>query len=244
MVARNRDDSIFDIMCLLCAIPYLMTIGIGIVVGVRESPGWTSPIFTLLPVALAGLLTAPSIQVRSALVRFCVVACLAIPLAGPLVLYWKIMRGTASAIMPRDEISRDATVIWSAATGLPLRIVAGEQALARTASLESRDRPLAWPAFASGTNWITQDAIDRHGMLVLCPSTDHLCIENALSSGNTINACRMRHSRQFWNLKGPEFETNVYLVPPRGASLNSAVVGRACLATQPLNLVDSRSDKE
>ena len=215
-------------VCLVCAIPYLSTVIIAVAMGLAVSPGWTSPVSTILPVVIAGLLAAPTQVMRTIIARTCLAACLVIPLAGPLVLYLNFNSGSPAAVVPRAEIVRDAAAFWSAATGLPLEIIGPDQPLANTAGLELPSRPMSWPAFSDAATWITPDMVDRHGVLVLCPSDVAQCRDKALVRAPHGIACQLRNARTLWGRQGPVFVTDVYIVPPRNVPLNMAAISRAC----------------
>lgn len=132
---------------------------------------WAAPIMTLLP--LLAIVAVPRLNppqnVRAfATVIAAVMVVIAIGYAARLLIGRVGSDGPTRVNWPERQISEAAERVWSAATGKPLRIVAGEAWPAGLAGIRHRDRP---SILTSGDRtlspWITADQVRRDGALVV-----------------------------------------------------------------------------
>ncbi|RTL55377.1 MAG: glycosyltransferase family 39 protein [Bradyrhizobiaceae bacterium] len=101
-----------------------------------------------------------------------VMAPVAIALAGVFVLPWT-GGGEVRTLLPAADMAKFFDVIYRARTGRPLQIVAGDPQLAALLGYGSMGRPQVFYDFAPRqTPWVTFDAVNRNGALVVWRATD------------------------------------------------------------------------
>lgn len=229
-VARpGREDHTWMIATTV-AMPLAATVVIAYAFALPATANWTSPVFTVLPVLLAGFLSAPSQRLRVILARVAALAGVAMIAAGPLVLYANFKNGSRWVVSPLAEAADEAAAVWQASIGTRAAILMGNQALANTGSLELPWRPLSWPAFNRAGAPFSQAMVDQAGFVGFCLDREKICNAQALviirDSGGF--ACRVSHRRTHWGLIGPEQVTHVYIVPPKGSRQTRETATRAC----------------
>jgi hypothetical protein len=182
----------------------------------RGSPAWTMPALALLPLLLATPLAAPAPRMLRLMSWASRAAFLVIVFTAPLFLAYRFKDGDGAAAEPRQELARAGIAVWQRATGIPLRIVAGEHRFAMAAHLESADRPHVWSMFEEPTPWITPALIDRDGLLAFCLPASSLCQKaEALAADHGGWTCPISAHRTLYGTAGPELTLTAVVVPPR-----------------------------
>lgn len=153
--------------------PLLLLIGASLAMGMQLKPAWTASMSTLSGVVALALLShrfsswtfARLIRV-SILVMIATVAAYGYDsLTGP---RDKDRYRPQQAAWPAREIAQRGLAAWAKATSAPLRIVVGETRVAGLVALYAPTLPsLYTEADLWRAPWITQDRIDREGMLLV-----------------------------------------------------------------------------
>ncbi len=206
-------------IAVIAAVPYVLTIGLCMALGLRASHTWALPTFAYLPVILAAFINQPSAPSLRTIWRWALAAALLLPIGGAIGLALTFQRGGLSATDPQAEFARDTAAIWAAGTGAPLRIVGGDHHYAMAANVALADRPAAW-AFGEQAPWITPERVKREGMVVLCRD-GAAWLGCRTAATDLINAgagwhCRLTRRRTLWGLRGPAVSVDAYFIAPAG----------------------------
>jgi hypothetical protein len=135
----------------------------------------------LLPVVLlrpkAAALTRTAAIRITALVATATIATLA---AAPWLAWRRHDEGTPEGREYYRLVGAEVTRAWRLATGLPLRIVAGDPGLASAVTFYSPDHPDAVPGFeTSATPSVTPEQLARDGFAAICRADDETCVSAA-----------------------------------------------------------------
>lgn len=122
---------------------------------------------------------------------------------------------------PRQELAARVTELWHVETNTRLRYAGGAARYANAISFYSEDRPSSFVDldYASAL-WLTPAKLQQNGLLIACEHQDTACLSKAAGhlSGNwkqtSISICRKIGAREF-----PKFEFDIFIVPPKSASL-------------------------
>ncbi|HLK82183.1 MAG TPA: glycosyltransferase family 39 protein [Xanthobacteraceae bacterium] len=185
-------------LVILLAAPVALWLVVTPLIGAVLTPLWTMPTAFLLPVVLlrpkvAELTRVAAIRI-TALVGAATIATLA---AAPWLAWRTHVEGTAEGREYYRLVSAEITNAWRLATGLPLRIVMGDRALASAVTFYSPDHPDAMPGFAppspnpppiaaegkaegrKAAGWITPERLAQDGWAAICSADDEKCVEGA-----------------------------------------------------------------
>ncbi len=150
--------------------PLLLTALIALGQGTKDM--WATPMLNLVGLAvmlpLRHRLDEAALR-RLAAAAFVLVAGGAAAYAG-LYLAWSQRGGPhpPRPLWPEAAIAQRLSDAWHAATGTPLRVVAGNQWLAGLVALAAPDRPSIYAGFDRAASfWITPERLSREGMLVV-----------------------------------------------------------------------------
>lgn len=211
----SRSD--YRAVAWLFVIPYATTLLASSTLGLRGSPSWTMPVFSMLPIVLAGLLPAPDERDLRRVRTVIMGGLVTIMAASPAVLFASFMRPEPSAVEPRTEVAAAAERLWRRASGEPMRLIAGNHRYAMLASVQIPEHPRAWANFAR-VPFIPPDYADRHGFVALCDPREPWCLETArrLSSGRATVSCQVTRQRELWGRKAPAFTIDVLIAAPAG----------------------------
>ena len=218
----RRDE--WGVVVILFVVPYVLTVAANILFGLRGSASWTMPIFTIVPVILAGLLVrpAPAHQARIAYASFALLAL--VLMAGPVIRYTAFKRGDVSLVDPRIEIAEAADRLWGRVVpAQPLRVVAGDHQYVMQAAVSLPSRPRGWTVFAY-MPFIPQSYIDANGFVAICEPVDAGCRKRTaeVTAGKPAVTCTVAKRRTLWGQNGREFQVVLTLVPPPGHTLGPA----------------------
>ncbi len=160
--------------------PFILTVVSAIAGNVRLSTNFASPIFFLVPLVLLQVLKPrPSLAMRAAL-GMAVCLTVAALLVSPLVPSIASVSKQRAEELSMPEIARGAEAIWRAETGLPLRIIAGNEVNSVGVAFYSPDNTSAFIAFDKGhAPWINDAALRKSGFLGLCFENDTECASSA-----------------------------------------------------------------
>jgi 4-amino-4-deoxy-L-arabinose transferase-like glycosyltransferase len=207
-------------LVVLFAMPFLLSIALLPIIGVRFSGLWTMPAWFLLPI----ILLAPSQVVvkRFDAVRLAyVILCLSVAaLAASPAVAWA--RFAQEAGRPGRAhfaaVSQEVTRAWRRAVERPLPIVASGADFEQAATFYSSDRPQSWNFFDPLlTPWISEDRRQREGWAAVCPAAWKDCIAAAeRAAGSSPGAVRLEfeHAATFLGRHGPPLRFVFVLVPP------------------------------
>ena len=218
----RRDE--WSVAVALFAVPHALTLVANMLLGLRGSASWTMPIFTIVPVILAGLLPRPA-SVQQARIGYVSLAILALVLvAGPGIRYTAFKRGDVSSVEPRIEMAEAADKLWGRiAPAQPLRVVAGDHQYVMQAAVSLPSRPRGWTGFV-GMPFIPQAYIDANGFVAICEPADAGCRSRTaeVTAGRPVVTCTVAKRRTLWGQTGREFKVVMTLVPPAGLKLGPA----------------------
>jgi Dolichyl-phosphate-mannose-protein mannosyltransferase len=208
------------------AVPYLLTIALTLMFGLRGATAWAMPVFLCLPILIAARLPPPSEQVVSNSRHFFFLALFGICLLAPLAARHAVSSGREGASDPRKQIAEAVTRVWRRNIGTPLPIIGGEGRLISATTLFSSDHPLGWTGFSGVmAPWIEPEAIEANGFAAVCIFSDNGCRQAvAQATGGRGFTCHLKHRVEYLGAAGPWVESHITVVPPRN---HAAPVGDA-----------------
>ena len=220
--SKPNDVAHWRELLVIVFVPFLLTVGLTVALGLRGSHSWTTPVYCFVPIALAGLIGRPNADQLAVLNRIFNIAFLAIPIVGAVKLVVDFRAGNDKATEPIPEISRSAEDIWHATIGTPVVIAAGEHRFAVGASLAMADHPRAWPNYQSAW-WVPSALVDEKGVVTFCRPADKTCKQRseALVAERNGWTCSLTMHRTLFGMEGRPHTMMVYFIPPR--SFTSAV---------------------
>lgn len=113
--------------------------------------------------------------------------------------------------MPARSISQAADAIWHETMPGPLRIVGGDDGVARLAGLEAPDEPSIFTALDRRlAPWITDQRLRAQGMLLVWPKGWKLTPQQMA----WIDGLPVKTVPFDWSLKAPPLEINFAVIPP------------------------------
>jgi len=219
----------YPAVVLLFVLPYGATLAANLVLGLRGSASWKMPVFTVVPIILAGLLPRPGSAQLALVGRVMAGIALLVIVAGPPIRYLSFKRGDPAMVDPRAEVAAAAEGLWRRAVpGTPLHVVAGDHQYVMTAAVVLADHPRGWTVF-SQQSFLPQSEIDRHGFIAICEPPDNACLQKAeqVSAGQPRVTCTVARQRRLWGLTGREFKAVLTLVPPAGRQV-AATMPQVC----------------
>lgn len=162
-------------LIVVLLVPLLLTVALTVALKLRGATAWAMPMFSMLPVLLAGALPEQAPPPSLSRARW-------LHLAGAAVVVLSISPVAALAIGgaaqsdPRLELARAVEARWRAQTGAPVRLVTGEVRLVTAATWTMADRPLGWPDFDTlKAPWIDPSILSKSGGIALCRAADRHC---------------------------------------------------------------------
>jgi hypothetical protein len=214
--SKPKDVAHWHELLAIVFVPFLLTVGITMVLGLRGSHSWTTPVYCFVPIALAGLIGRPNADQLALLNRVFNIAFLVIPIVGAVKLVTDFRNGNEKATDPIPEITRLAEDIWHSTIGTPVVIAAGEHRYSVGASLAMSDHPRAWTSYRSYW-WITPSLVDEKGALGFCRQIDKDCMVDSerLVAERNGWSCKLTMHRTLYGIEGPPHTISVYFLPPR-----------------------------
>lgn len=204
------------IVAIAVAVPYVATLVLTAVFGLRGSPAWATPVFAVLAVLLAATIAALPASALPLSTLACRSFFIVVAAAGPLLFAHRFVNETGTATEPRQELAARAIEVWRHGVGKPLQILAGEHRFAMAAHLLAQERPRVWPRFELPTPWINPGLIDRYGMLGVCLPGTSLCKRAAVQLAARGGwSCTITARRAWLGRTGPETTLLVFVIPPR-----------------------------
>jgi 4-amino-4-deoxy-L-arabinose transferase-like glycosyltransferase len=194
--------------------PFLLTILTALAVHMRLSTNFASPIFFLAPLLVIQLLK-PSPQrlfrIAGAAVGILYIAGL---VAGPAIPYL-LKEKKAQEAKPAIEVAREAKRMWTGATGLPLRIVAGSEIYSEgTAFYGGEDTSVFFGFDPARSPWITPAMLAEYGFLGICEEGDEACYRGARKYGALLmQEAQLRIS----GVKFKPMSFRIFISPPTAA---------------------------
>jgi hypothetical protein len=212
---RERTQFLRELL-IIVVLSYVLIVGTTTAFGLRDSQGWTMPVFAFVPLLLVSLLRTPNANQLAVLYRAApYVSCL-VPVIGALMLATAFRQSSHNIVVPTREFAREAASIWHRAVHRPVGIVAGDGRIDMAASLALPEHPHAWPTLENPW-WITPALIDQQGVLAFCREADTVC--NTTFSNFVRErdgwTCSIEGRRSLWGMTGPLFRVRLYLVPPK-----------------------------
>ncbi len=206
------------LLLVLVFAPFVLTILFGLVFELEISSNMMIGTFPLVPLLLVRAI--PSAEPRriariagAAVVGVAVV----VLIASPAIAYVTFMGRDPAATEPRQELAAYATRLWHEQTGTKLRIVAGTDPYENAIGFYSADQPKVFIGFSQWkAPWITQEALARDGLLVVCLRAYAFCPVQAapfLSPETKRFTVSLAHG--FLGHQRDPMEFTILLVPPR-----------------------------
>jgi 4-amino-4-deoxy-L-arabinose transferase-like glycosyltransferase len=186
---------------------------------------WTMQAWFLLPIVL---LSAPAASMSTLATRrlalgIAVFTLAAIALA-PAIAWFQFSHGTRDG---REYFPAAAQALereWETVVGAPLRIVAGDDALAVAVAFYARSHPDAVPYFnQTRAPWVRQSDLGLRGWAALCASADAGCMRDAESTMRTV--ADVRHTTveiapHYLGAVGKPRRFSFWIVPPHATATN------------------------
>lgn len=207
---------------LLVAVPYVATVLIVMVLGLRGSATWTQPIFALIPVLLASYIAVPRPRQSSNLGRLLLAGLALIAVSGLPVLAISFAKGEESAIDARGELAGKGIELWRQATGRPPRIIAGNHRIVMAAMLVADGAPLGWgEPDVNRPYWIRQVDTRKLGFVAICEEGGLRCqtFARRLAAEQNGLTCQIQHTRRLGWMTAPSAKAVVVIVPPDGTTV-------------------------
>jgi 4-amino-4-deoxy-L-arabinose transferase-like glycosyltransferase len=166
-------------MCLALG-PLVLTVAAYFIANARITIGFLLPAFFALPVIFLRLSRADvSAEVLRRLTDCAAGVWLALLVASPGITYYVFVSDDQMLLEPRRELAVEATRIWHATFGRPLRYVWGEERLATAVTFYSSDFPSYFiPDKPEHTPWVSAAQAREGGLLVVCRATVAWCLRN------------------------------------------------------------------
>jgi 4-amino-4-deoxy-L-arabinose transferase-like glycosyltransferase len=201
-------------------IPLLLPLAAALVTGTSLLSLWNTPALNLLPVML---LASPLIVVpRVAVLRIASVVTaltLVIVAASPLVAFVLLKTGVENHAAYARLLMEATEREWRAATGRPLKMIAGPFALVSTASFYGTDAPSTFAHFSKYLSpWADDARIRRDGMAIMCDDTwlcRHFTDEVAARHGGASRRAEVTLTRRWLGFEGAPARFIIAIVPPR-----------------------------
>lgn len=206
----------FRIVLTVFVLPWLVSLVANVLLELRGSASWTMPVFTMLPILLAALIPAEHAGKGRSGLRIATAALLILAVAAaPLVLVALFRKGHPAAIEPRFELARQAADVWTAATGHPLRVTAGELQFGVNGALVLPNHPTAWVNYRR-LPYMQHIDTAKTGFLAMCETTDAKCRRSTQrrTAMRTTLTCTLEASRTLYGLRGKSLKVFVAIVPP------------------------------
>lgn len=202
--------------------PFVLTLAFGLLAGAKVSVSYTFPIFFLFPVlASAALphLSEPGMSRR--LGTAVIVVLVGVALASPLVGYVRTALDVRGAIEPRREVAVEAERRWREQFGTEPRLVAGSMAYAGSMPFYAASAPSHFVHFNHAwAPWVSRERLAHEGLLVLCESADHVCLQRAAAlSEAPLPTIRLDAARVSHGHTGPAAEIVLMMLPPADRSI-------------------------
>src|SRR5262245_20028478 len=204
---------IWVIAGVLLVMPPLLAVALGVYFAVD----WGTPLYTLLPLAAVAL---PQLGIaRRALVRAGVIWVITLGLgivAAPLVLMFQIKTDPTRYLFNEPDVAAQATQLWRERYGSALPVVAGPKLIAASVSFYSVDHPVLFTNFDRRiATWIERDAIERSGLLAICPEANALFCDRAIRElSPTAERVVLSQRPNPFDLSASTLQWSVYLVGP------------------------------
>jgi hypothetical protein len=189
-------------LVILFAVPLALWLVVAPFIGAVLTPLWTMPTAFLLPIVLLRPKAAELTRVAAIRITALVAAITICTLVVAPWLAWRThVEGTPEGREYYRLVSAEITNAWRLATGLPLRIVMGDRALASAVTFYSPDHPDAMSGFAAslpslgplpnppplagegsvggGGGLITPERLAQDGWAAICNADDETCVDAA-----------------------------------------------------------------
>jgi 4-amino-4-deoxy-L-arabinose transferase-like glycosyltransferase len=209
----------FRVLATLAVLPLVLTLIAGLAFRLQPTTNMTIAIFSLMPLLLLELSGEGDERVYR-FGRALVVGMTATVLVlSPAIAIAKIWLGRDNNYVdPRKELAKEATRIWHETTGVPLQYVAGSQRYENAVAFYSPDGPHVFIHFDfHRAPWVTPEALDHTGLLVVCAKEDKKCLISSASIISIPQASRteLNLAHSFWGYAAPPTSFIVTVIPPR-----------------------------
>jgi hypothetical protein len=218
MPSRDTHSPSLHVLGTLALTPLVLTIAGAIVLRTRTTSEMTIGTFALVPllaIELAGLRDIGRLS-RVASWLAGVVTLGALALSPAIAAARTYLSPIAMNITPYQEVAAAATRLWHERTSLPLAYVAGTDWYENAVAFYSSDRPHVFVDFEYSRNlWVTPEALAKHGLLSVCVSDDHVCLDAtaAFVTPDTTRA-EMSLAHVFWGHIARPVHYVVTVIPP------------------------------
>jgi 4-amino-4-deoxy-L-arabinose transferase-like glycosyltransferase len=179
------DDPDRRMLVVLLAVPLILPMLTAPIIGVILTPLWTMSGWFLLPIIL--LAPAQLTLRRAATMRIALavaIVTVVVLAAAPVVAWHNFSAEAKNGRVCCRVASEDLTRAWHAATGRPLRLVAGDSSLAQGTTFYSADHPDSAPDAAwEKPPWVTDARRSRDGFATICFANERSC--SAAAEQNT-----------------------------------------------------------
>ena len=219
-VAAPRHD--IRLLAVLVILPSVLTVGFGLVFGLRLNAAMLVGTFPLAPLLVMSLMPGadPRRLVRWA-ARAVVAGTLVSLLSAPVTIRLLQRPTDPSWQLPLREAAETASALWHNATGRRLVTVGGTKYFSNAAAFYSEDRPSGFLELDSTlAPWVTAETLRAGGLLALClredgPWDDLWCRANAArlaTPRTTVTQVTLTH-RAFGHARGTA-TLDIYITPP------------------------------
>ncbi len=203
---------------VLVLVPIVLTILFGLVFELEVSSNMMIGTFPLVPLLLIRAFPpAEPWRVARVAVLAAAGATVIVLLASPAIAYVGFESRDPAATEPRQELAAYATRLWHEQTGTKLRIVTGTDPYENAIGFYSPDKPKVFIGFSQWkAPWITQEALARDGLLVVCLRQYAFCpVQAAPFLSAETKRFTVSLSHEFWGYRRDPMEFTLLLVPPK-----------------------------
>jgi 4-amino-4-deoxy-L-arabinose transferase-like glycosyltransferase len=215
---RSMRDPHQSWIWMLALGPFFLMLLSAVVLNVKLSPQFLTPLFFLVPTALLAFsranMTAHAVKSIAYLWVGAALVCAFVALPFSYATF-RLQLGIAKE--PSRELARAATDAWVRAIGTPLRIVAASQDYGHALAFYSSDAPTHFIDMSyAAAPWVTAGRIEREGLLVACRVGSMECLERAAKFANqrTIQE-HVTVSSLHWGHDGRATEFVLVLIAPK-----------------------------
>lgn len=210
------------LVAVLVIMPPILTVGFGLVLGVRLSAEMLVGTFPLAPLLAMWLFPRTDPRRLAWWTKRAVAAGTLVSLASAPLTVRLLHRPTdPSWNFPLREAAETASALWHAATGRRIATVGGTKYFSNAAAFYSDDRPAGFLWLeAAMAPWVTPEALRAGGLLAIClredgPWDDVWCRRNAArlaTPRTTVTRVTLTH-RVFGRARGTA-TLDIYITPP------------------------------
>ena len=212
---------------ILFWVPLLLPFLAAAISGTRLLSLWSMPALGLLPVVL--LMSPMIVAPRRAVVQTAAIAmavAVGAPISAPLYAWWQLAGISHHANYPR-LLAAELAAEWKRTTSRPLKFVGGPFELANPVSFYLPEHPLTYYLLELRVRyehytsylspWADRASLERDGVAVGCPSSDHDCLRYMNSFLALVPHTQPREvvlRRRWLGLEGPPARFTIAVAPP------------------------------